>query len=57
MRELLRQIRADEPQPIRQLVREVPPDLERACLKAMAKKAQDRYSTAGDFADDLRPRH
>jgi serine/threonine protein kinase/predicted ATPase len=53
-RELLRQVRDDEPQPPRQLVREIPPELERACLKAMAKPLQDRYSTAADFADDLR---
>jgi serine/threonine protein kinase/tetratricopeptide (TPR) repeat protein len=54
MRELLRQVRDDEPQPPRQLVRDLPPELERACLKAMAKKLQDRYSTAADFATDLR---
>ncbi len=52
--ELLRQVRDDEPQPPRQLVRDIPPELERACLKALAKRQQDRYSTAGDFADDLR---
>jgi serine/threonine protein kinase len=52
--ELLRQVRDDEPQPPRQLVPDIPPDLERACLKAMAKRQQDRYTTAGDFAADLR---
>ena len=51
--ELLRQVRDDEPQPPRQLVRDIPPDLERACLKALAKQQQDRYTTAGDFAEDL----
>ena len=51
--ELLRQVREDEPQPPRQLVRDIPPDLERACLKALAKRQQDRYTTAGDFAEDL----
>ena len=51
--ELLRQVRDDEPQPPRQLVHDIPPDLERACLKALAKHQQDRYSTAGDFAEDL----
>src|SRR6516162_7162056 len=50
--ELLRQVRDDEPQPPRQLVRDVPPELERACLKALAKRQQDRYTTATDFADD-----
>ena len=52
--ELLRQVREDEPQPPRQLVPEIPPDLERVCLKALAKRQQDRYTTAADFADDLR---
>ena len=53
-RELLRQVRDDEPQPPRQLRREIPPELERACLKALAKRIQDRYTTAADFAEDLR---
>ena len=52
--ELLRQVRDDEPQPPRQLVGDIPPELERACLKALAKRQQDRYTTAGDFAADLR---
>ena len=53
LEELLRQVRDDEPQPPRQLVRDIPPDLERVCLKALAKRQQDRYTTAGDFAEDL----
>src|SRR5262245_60029076 len=52
--ELLRQVRDDEPQPPRQLVGDIPPELERACLKALAKWQQDRYTTAEDFAEDLR---
>jgi hypothetical protein len=52
--ELLRQVRDDEPQPPRQLVDDVPPELERMCLKALAKRQQDRYTTAADFAADLR---
>ena len=51
--ELLRQVRDDEPQPPRQLRPEIPPELERICLKALAKRVHDRYTTAGDFADDL----
>jgi class 3 adenylate cyclase/predicted ATPase len=51
--ELLRQVREDEPQPPRQLVRDIPPELERACLKALAKQQQDRYTSAADFAADL----
>lgn len=52
--EVLRQVRDDEPQPPRQLVRDIPPELERSCLKALAKRQQDRFTTAADFADDLR---
>ena len=52
--ELFRQVCEDEPQPPRQLVPEIPAGLERACLKMLAKRQQDRYTTAGDFADDLR---
>jgi serine/threonine protein kinase/predicted ATPase len=54
LRELLRQVRDDEPQPPRQLNRDIPPKLERACLKALAKRLPDRYTTAADFAEDLR---
>jgi serine/threonine protein kinase/tetratricopeptide (TPR) repeat protein len=52
--ELLRQVRDDEPQPPRQLVGDIPPALEAGCLKALAKRQQDRYTTAADFAEDLR---
>jgi serine/threonine protein kinase/predicted ATPase len=55
--ELLRQVRDDEPQPPRQLRREIPAELEQACLKALAKRLQDRYTTAADFAEDLRRVH
>jgi class 3 adenylate cyclase/tetratricopeptide (TPR) repeat protein len=54
LKELLRQVREDEPQPPRQVVPDIPPELERVCLKALAKQQQDRYTTAGDFAADLR---
>src|SRR5262245_42321842 len=54
VQELLRQVRDDEPQPPRQLVGDIPPELGRACLKALAKRQEDRYTTAGDFAADLR---
>jgi class 3 adenylate cyclase/tetratricopeptide (TPR) repeat protein len=52
--ELLRQVCEDEPQPPRQLVPEIPAELERICLKTLAKHQQDRYTTAGDFAEELR---
>ncbi len=52
--ELLRQVIEDEPQPPRQVVRSIPAELERVCLKAMEKTLRDRYTTADDLADDLR---
>jgi eukaryotic-like serine/threonine-protein kinase len=52
--ELLDFIRNVEARPPRQIDRAVPRELERICLKALAKRASDRYSTAGDMASDLR---
>lgn len=52
--ELFRQIREDDPQPPRQIVAEIPRELERICLKALAKKLADRYTTAADMASELR---
>jgi predicted ATPase len=54
LQELLRQVREDQPQPPRQLVADIPTELERTCLKALAKRQEDRYTTAADFAADLR---
>jgi predicted ATPase/class 3 adenylate cyclase len=52
--EVLRQIQEDEPQPPRQIRPDIPPELERVCLKGMAKLPGDRYTTAADFAEALR---
>lgn len=52
--DLLNQIVDDEPQPPRQLVHGIPAEVEKACLQAMAKRVTKRYTTAGDFAADLR---
>ncbi len=52
--ELLRQIREDEPQPLRQIVPDIPPELEQVCLKAMAKRIKDRFTAAADLASALR---
>jgi serine/threonine protein kinase/predicted ATPase len=54
LRELLRQVRNDEPQPPRQINRDIPPELERVCLKALAKRVRERYTTAADFAEEIR---
>ena len=52
--DLLKAVIADEPRPPRQFVRGLTREVERICLKAMAKSLGDRYTTAGDLADDLR---
>ncbi len=52
--ELLESIRSVDVRPPRQLRRDIPRELERICLKALSKRASDRYATAEDFADDLR---
>ncbi|HEV3300514.1 MAG TPA: SUMF1/EgtB/PvdO family nonheme iron enzyme [Planctomycetaceae bacterium] len=40
--------------PPRQIDDSIPKELERICLKALSKRATDRFTTAKDFADDLR---
>ncbi|HEV3262230.1 MAG TPA: SUMF1/EgtB/PvdO family nonheme iron enzyme [Gemmataceae bacterium] len=52
--ELLAQILAVEARPPRQVDDTIPAELERICLKALSKWATDRYTTARDFAADLR---
>ena len=52
--ELMRQVRDDDPQPLRQLAQGIPPELERICHKALSKKMQERYTTAADLAAELR---
>ena len=52
--ELLEQIAGFEPRPPRQYDDTIPKELERICLKALAKRASERYTTAKDLADDLR---
>jgi serine/threonine protein kinase/formylglycine-generating enzyme required for sulfatase activity len=52
--ELWEQITSFEPRPPRQYDDQIPKELERICLKALAKRATERYSTARDMAEDLR---
>jgi serine/threonine protein kinase/tetratricopeptide (TPR) repeat protein len=52
--ETLRRVVEEIPQPPRQLIADLPQELERVCLKAMARNIEDRYTTALDFAADLR---
>lgn len=52
--ELLELITAVEVRPPRMLDDRIPKELDRICLKALSKRAPDRYSTAKDLGDDLR---
>jgi eukaryotic-like serine/threonine-protein kinase len=52
--EVVEQIIHVEPWPLRQIDDSIPKELERICLRALSKRASDRYTTAQDMADDLR---
>jgi serine/threonine protein kinase/formylglycine-generating enzyme required for sulfatase activity len=52
--EVLEQITSLEARPLRQWDDSIPKELERICLKALTKRAADRYLTAKDMAEDLR---
>jgi serine/threonine protein kinase len=43
-----------DPRPPRQVNAEIPAELERICLRCLAKDATQRYATAADLANDLR---
>jgi serine/threonine protein kinase/formylglycine-generating enzyme required for sulfatase activity len=53
VQEILVQLVTDEARPPRQLDDSIPRELDRICLKCLAKRAADRYSTARDLAEDL----
>jgi eukaryotic-like serine/threonine-protein kinase len=53
-RELLDLIANTEARPPRHIDDAIPRELDRICLKALAKRAGERYTTAGDMAEDLR---
>jgi serine/threonine protein kinase len=52
--EVLEQITDRDVRPPRQWDDTIPKQLERICLKALSKRATERYTTAHDMADDLR---
>ncbi len=52
--ELLDLIATTEARPPRQIADTIPKELERICLKALSKRASERYTTASDMAEDLR---
>jgi formylglycine-generating enzyme required for sulfatase activity/serine/threonine protein kinase len=51
--ELIEQITTREPQPPHRLAADVAPELERICLRALGKRASDRYASLADMAEDL----
>ena len=52
--ELLKKVSSLDVKPPRQINDGVPRELERICLKSLARQPSDRYTTALDLADDLR---
>jgi serine/threonine protein kinase len=51
--EVLEEIIGRHPDPPRYVDEAIPNEFERICLKALAKRARERYATAKDMADDL----
>ncbi|HEV3256447.1 MAG TPA: serine/threonine-protein kinase, partial [Gemmataceae bacterium] len=51
---LFEEIANVEPRPPRQSDERIPKELERICLKALSKRACERYTTALDLAEDVR---
>jgi tRNA A-37 threonylcarbamoyl transferase component Bud32 len=53
-KEVLRQVIEEEPPRPRSVVADIPPALEAICLQALCKRAQDRYASAEELAQDVR---
>lgn len=51
---LIEEITSSDIRPPRQLDHTIPEELERICLKSLAKRPSERYTTAYDLASDLR---
>ncbi|MCA9216417.1 MAG: SUMF1/EgtB/PvdO family nonheme iron enzyme [Planctomycetales bacterium] len=51
--DVLERVQSLEPRPPRQTNKQIPQELERICFKCLEKRPSDRYSNAGDLADDL----
>ena len=52
--ELTEQVTSYEPRPLLQHDEKLPKELQRICLKALSKRAAERYSSAHEMAEDLR---
>jgi serine/threonine protein kinase/formylglycine-generating enzyme required for sulfatase activity len=53
VRETLSQVISASPRPLRDFSSRIPGELERICLKALARRAVDRYQSAADLATEL----
>ena len=51
--DLLRRLAEQDPRPLKELQPRIPTDLQTVVHKAMARRREDRYTTAQEFADDL----
>ena len=51
---ILQQVSGKPPLPPRSLFPELPVPVEQICLKSLQKRREDRYASAGAFADDIR---
>ncbi|TWU48847.1 Serine/threonine-protein kinase PknB [Rubripirellula tenax] len=51
--EVLHEVVSIDPPKLRDIDESIPAELERICMKALSKRASDRYATAADFAQDL----
>ena len=52
--DVIQRIIISDVRPPRQIDDKIPRELERICMKALSKRAAERYSTAKDLAEDLR---
>jgi serine/threonine protein kinase len=51
--EVFEEVKRRDPKPPRQIKPAVPAELERICLKCLAKRQTDRYASAAELLDDL----
>ena len=52
--EVIRKVQTEAPEKPRQVCRDVPPALEAVCLRALAKKPEDRYASVKELAEEVK---